>query len=641
MSTPQEMEEVEQLEELLSTNRKTLTAYLKQQTALGGTGYSSPGIINGMEEARSHIRKIKAMLRTLGVAIDDWLYDEKVEEGGASFSLETTELSGKPTPLAPNNFSEVASTGDKLRSLAPRQERLIGSEIKETSLAWALKHLVKFGDTDLFPKPIEIDILQDTASETVQQISGIDLRNYIYSPSRRFIVPKDDISYRTATQLDPVDSIVLSAIIYEYGNLIEKRRAPVVADKVFGYRFLPKGDGALYNPKISWVEFWKKCKEKISQYRYAVYLDIADFYNQIYHENIANQLTQSGFPAHLIEWVMGLLSSITAGIPRGIPVGPHATHILGELSLIPIDNSLSARGLDFCRFVDDIVIFCDEYEDAKIIIYQMASVLDSQQRLILQRHKTRIFDATEFDKHCDAMIQDRPINKFEEDILAVIRTHSKISPYKSLDINKLTKKELSLFTKALVEGIIGEYLKEKEPNYTRLRWFLRRLSQFGIPSAVEYCIKHIDILTPAIADTSQYLVSAAANYKGNWKDLGARVLKMLQSPIMRSNEYFQMSLLSLFSRNSLLNNSGHLIALYQLSAASLRREILLSAYKLEIGDWIRELKESYSGLDPWTKRALIIAAKSLPYEERNAFLASKRDSIVLDELLIKWAMMKS
>jgi Reverse transcriptase (RNA-dependent DNA polymerase) len=634
MPTP---EEITQVLELLTVNRKTLSIYLKQQAVLGGTGYSSPGIVHGIEECRNNIRKIKSTLRKWDVKFEDLPYDDTDDYN----DIISPEIEVQVSPnVALEASTKSKTTTDRLRDLKPHKKSSLGAKINKTSLQWSLKHLIRFGDTDLFPRPIEFDALHEIEAETVRRLRDIDAIDYIYSPARRFIVPKDELSYRTATQLDPVDTIILTAIIRQYGELIEKRRTPVAENKVFGYRFMPQSDGTLYNPKISWIDFWNKCKDEILNYRYAVYLDIADFYNQIYHENVENQLMRSGFPEQIKNWLMGLLGSVTARIPRGIPVGPHATHILGELSLIPIDNSLSARGLDFCRFVDDIVIFCDEYEEAKIIIYQIANVLDNQQRLILQRHKTKIFNASEFETYCRNMLQDRPINKFEEDILAIIRTHSEVSPYKSIDISTLTKRELNVFTQDLVENILTEYLKEKEPNYTRLRWFLRRLSQFGVPSAVEFCIKHIDELTPAIGDVCHYLISAGNNYKGDWKTLGAGIFDILQGGIMRSNEYFQISLLSLFSRNSSMDNVSKLITLYQSSAPNLRREILLSAYRLDVGDWIRELKESFSGLDPWSKRAFIIASKSLPYEERASFLDHMRDGIVLNELLVNWAKMR-
>lgn len=445
------------------------------------------------------------------------------------------------------------------------------------------------------------------------------------------------MSYRIATQLDPLDNIILTAIIYEYGNQIEKRRIPVLEGKVFGYRFAPQEDWSLYNPSVSWLEFWNKCKEKSSNYKYAVYLDIADFYNQIYHHNIENQLIESGFPNQIKKWILNLLESITAKVSRGIPIGPHSTHLLGEMSLIPVDNSLSMKGLDYCRYVDDICVFCDDYKRARVIVYEVANILDKQQRLILQKQKTKIYENEEFELYCKSMLQDRPINDFEEDVLTVLRARSSCNPYTRISLQALSLDENKVFEQSRIEAVLSDYLKEKEPNFTRLRWLLRRLSQVGVASAVDFCITHADELTPALSDICHYLVSVNDNYASDWKDLGTQIFKLLNSDLIKSNEYFQMTLLSLFGRKSMLNNTSSLIATYSTSPPSLRREILLSAYSLNMGDWLRELKESYQGLDAWSKRAFIIATKTLPVEERKFFLDYIKDGNTLNDLLIKWA----
>jgi hypothetical protein len=101
-----------------------------------------------------------------------------------------------------------------------------------------------------------------------------------------------------------------------------------------------------------------------------------------------------------------------------------------------------------------------------------------------------------------------------------------------------------------------------------------------------------------------------------------------------------MTLLSLFGKKLSLNNTEKLIATYRSSPSNLRREILLSAYTLNMGDWLRELKEDYRGLNIWSQRAFIIASRTLPEEERKFFLdyiQDKDNKNTLNDLLIKWA----
>lgn len=493
-------------------------------------------------------------------------------------------------------------------------------KLQKNSLEWALDYLYQFSDTDLFPKPIEIDVLKAIEADAIDEFGKIDLGDYTFGSARRFIVPKDEISYRIATQLDPIDTVFLTAAVYERGIQIENRRIPVDNDKVFSYRFSPQTN-SLYDQKITWVDFWNTCRKKAIDYNYIVCLDISDFYNQIYHHNIENQLIESQFPNQLKKWIVNMLESTTAGVSRGIPVGPHATHLLAEMSLIPIDNSMFYKGIEFCRYSDDIIIFCNDYTEARIIIYQIAETLDKQQKLVLQRQKTKIYsNSIKFREHCSQMIQDRPINESEREIIALVRSYTENNPYATVNLSKLSNEQLERFDRKNIELIIQEYLTSEDPNYSRLRWFLRRLSQVGTPAAVEYCINNIDDLTPAISDVCRYLIAATNNYTGNWEILGNKILDILNSDLIKSNDFFQMALLSLFVKNVKLNNLDRLISMYGNAPPSIRREIVLSAYQANAIDWLRELKENYSGFDIWLKQAFIIACKNFPEDEKRFFL---------------------
>ena len=204
-------------------------------------------------------------------------------------------------------------------------------KVDSDSLKWTINHLVTLSDSDLFPRPIELDVISELGESAITFLSNLDLAQATPGPSRRFIVPKDNLSYRTATQLDPLDSIFLAAIIYKYGGLLEQKRRPKDEERVFSYRFFPDNSGHFYDLDFSWNLFWKKCLEKSIDYPYTVILDISDFYNQIYHHTLENQLIECGLPNQVVKWIMKLLKSITVGVSRGIPIGPHSVHLLAEI----------------------------------------------------------------------------------------------------------------------------------------------------------------------------------------------------------------------------------------------------------------------------------------------------------------------
>ena len=103
----------------------------------------------------------------------------------------------------------------------------------------------------------------------------------------------------------------------------------VPAKKIlFSYRFDPDDEGDLYGPR-EWNDFWGECKARARVCSDVLVTDIADFYNQVSHHTLENQLTASGFPNQAMRYLIRVMGSISAkGSSRGVPVGPHLTHIL-------------------------------------------------------------------------------------------------------------------------------------------------------------------------------------------------------------------------------------------------------------------------------------------------------------------------
>jgi retron-type reverse transcriptase len=262
--------------------------------------------------------------------------------------------------------------------------------LSRSSLEWAVDSVADHSDGDLFPRIAEMAAIRQRKAEFAKEIAGKPLTQFAPGPHRRFIVPKDEVSYRQATQLDPQDSIILSAVVYEFGAGIESRRRP--KNQVFSYRFAPTQTHGLYSSQSSWNHFWTKAAQLGRQFTSILYCDISDFYNQIYHHTVENQLISSGLPNQATKWVVSLLESTTAGVSRGVPIGPHAAHLIAEASMIPIDNSMATSGLVFLRYADDIVIFSKSERQSKQSLARIATTLDKQQRLHLQRHKTAFLE---------------------------------------------------------------------------------------------------------------------------------------------------------------------------------------------------------------------------------------------------------
>ena len=509
--------------------------------------------------------------------------------------------------------------------------------LTSNSIHWAIKFVHNHSDGDLFPKILELDAINEMADQFVKEIAGKeDLSSFPPGSCRRFIIPKDEIAYRQATQLDPQDSIILSALIYQYGQGIENRRLPCT--QVFSYRFQPDVQLGLYASQTSWNDFWQTAYQESRKYKTILYCDIVDFYNQIYHHTVENQLIESKFPNQAKKWIISLLESTTAKVSRGVPVGPHAVHLIAECAMIPIDNSLVFQGIHFIRFSDEIIVFCDSKAHAKQLLHSIASTLDKQQRLILQKHKTKIYNSEEFQELCRLMVEDRPISNDEDRVLKIIRKYSGGNPYVTVSYNKISNEDWQTLSDDIIQKIIREYIEQSEVDYIRLRWFYRRLTQIGHPGPVDISLEQIANLSPCFANICTYLASVKSVEKENWIKIGEKLLNLLESDEVRSNEYFRLSILSLFTKNEYINHFSKLARKYNLSEAFIRREILLAAKQNFAFDWLREYKESYQAMDYWQKIAYIYGSSGFPKDEKKFFLNSLTFSRPFDKILAKWTM---
>ncbi len=191
------------------------------------------------------------------------------------------------------------------------------TSLSPESLDWAITHLWKYGDTDLFPIPFEFGLFRKHWATVRPELERIDIGAHQWGSARQIIVQKDEVAFRRTTQFDPLDAILFASIIYEIGKFIEKHRIKRSKNVVFSYRFSPTKKGRLYRTERGWNQFWENSKTLASAHEYVVVSDITDFYNQIYHHEVENQLQAAKVQEPFIKAIMNLLRSVTQKVSRG------------------------------------------------------------------------------------------------------------------------------------------------------------------------------------------------------------------------------------------------------------------------------------------------------------------------------------
>ncbi len=511
-------------------------------------------------------------------------------------------------------------------------------KLKSASYSWAITHLLKESDTDLFPRPFEFDAVASYPDEVEKSLQATDIGSYSWFVGRSTIVPKGELSFRSATQLDPWDSLILTALIREFGDTIEKKRIPYSEGIIFSYRFEPMLDGTMYKMDADWPSFWERSKEEAARMGgYVAIADVSSYYNQIYHHRLENQLVSAGVPPEAAKSINRLLGNLTQGVSRGIPVGPHATHLLAECVFDPIDRNLLTEGYAFCRFVDDIHIFCKTRQQAQIAFYDLAEFLDKEQKLSLQSHKSKILSAEEFIEYASHIIAEAPLSPLERDIIEIIDRYSNGDRYRNIDFALLSEEDLAVLSQQNLETLLNSYLAHAEPNFTRIRWLFRRLAQVGVPGAIPLAVAKLEQFSPAIADLASYLLSARNRFAGDWRQVGEDILHALELPIIQHSEYLTVILLDLFTHLPVLNHRDRILQKYRNDSSSsmVKRKIVRVATVHHAEHWLR-LRKGDSPDDPWLKRALMAGASTFSKDERKFWLHRIEKRTELEKLIAKW-----
>jgi len=270
--------------------------------------------------------------------------------------------------------------------------------LRQESIDWAITHIRRYGDTDIFPVPFEYEAIKHSWDNLKKSISEIDIAEYEGRPFRRILVPKQSGGYRVAIQLDPIDTIIYTALAYEASLLIEKSRIPIEKKVACSYRVELGAKGELFRKNNGWDDFHSKSQELAQDGKFNIVLtaDIADFFNQLGHHRIRNSLEHVDVEKDRAKNIENLLMNFTRGQSQGIPIGPSASIIFSEACLSDVDNFLLRKGYVHTRYVDDFRIFCINREQAHKALHDLTEYLYTSHRLSLQTHKTKLFEVEKF-----------------------------------------------------------------------------------------------------------------------------------------------------------------------------------------------------------------------------------------------------
>ena len=513
--------------------------------------------------------------------------------------------------------------------------------LQSDSLEWAIKHIERFGDSDFFPVNFEFAAIRHTWNEILSSLVALDFSNYGPRPSRRMLVPKPNGTFRVVTQLDPIDALLYSAVVYEVAGAIEAWRIPKDQHVACSYRIAATADGSLFEPANGWPNFRNQSKAlaESGEFQYVLLTDISDFYNQASQHRIENAVEQAGVAPERAKAIEDFLNGLSAKQSRGVPVGPSASVVLTEACLGDVDTFLIRKGLSHTRYVDDFRVFCRDESQAITILHDLTKYLYASHRLVLNDSKTSIIGTREFlSKHLTDPDEEeerrklRTMREHVQEMFDAIGDYSFNDDFTSVE-DFLSDEDLKAAVRNNIKDLFDECLTNPVLPQGIVRHLLKRASSLRSNVLSNSVFSNLPKLAPVFPNVAKYISST----KSASRERGSEFIDfLLQHPLGRLDYCRIWGLHALCSVEGMATPAKLWTVAETTQQHSTRVKAAVARLTRNI-DWVREQKEDWSALGPWDRRGLIYGSSVLPNDERRPWLGVVEESSdSLEAAVAKW-----
>jgi len=239
------------------------------------------------------------------------------------------------------------------------------STIKNVKLAWSrLKTSQNIQYKNYYR---EVFLSYELKKDENLKILSDRLKGHSYKPQKilRFYITKSTGLHRPITFLQLDDLIVYQAIANVIVDKFSKKIKKVENKFIFSNILNRDKNKSVFLFK-KWQEGYQKFIRKIKYYYnsgnvWVSHFDLAAYYDTISHNILSNQISRQGAYTEFKELLTNCLkiwsTNKSQKVSHGIPQGPIASNLIGEIYLLPIDNVLMSERIKYVRYVDDIKIF--------------------------------------------------------------------------------------------------------------------------------------------------------------------------------------------------------------------------------------------------------------------------------------------
>jgi len=523
------------------------------------------------------------------------------------------------------------------------------------------------GDTDILPPASEFNAIFHQWDSVRAQLVTKDVDVWSVRPARTCLSPKGGLGFRIATQLDPYDALLITALGYHIGQDLEAARVPITDQVVFSHRFQPNPAGQLYRADVNFETFRRRSIE-LARLKggMVVSTDIADFYQRIYVHPLENALrTAAPTKTDAVRVILKMMSGWNQSVSHGIPVGPAIFRLFAEVTIDDVDRALLSDGFTFCRYSDDYRIFVADQREARSALAFLSNILLRHHGLTIQESKTEIIPAEEwldrFERTTEDQERESLKDKFET-FVTELREHEQrdleaklesgeltawdffgidtLDPYAEIDYEDLDDDQ-----KAFVDSLnLWQILQDQVNSVGRLdiplaRFTLRRIAQLKLKGDYNILLDAIGRLYPVFPEVVMVLAEQVDDSDSLRREIGDSLLRLLDDPVVGHLEYHRNWILSPFSLGPGWNHADQLVQLYDKYSDQLTRpELVMALGSVGVAHWFRGRKQDLLSLPPWERRAFLTGARCLPTDEVKHWYGSVVSQLDdLEQVVLRWA----
>lgn len=338
-----------------------------------------------------------------------------------------------------------------------------------------------------------------------------------------------------------------------------------------------------------------------------------------------------------------------------MPIGGPAARILSELTINQVDKLLLGRGIKFTRFADDYHIFAATREDAYLNLIFLSEKLSINQGLTLQKSKTRIMSAAEFQATMPPIEAEEKSEgeDIEQEVQAPLDQREKLlafslrfDPYspnaeedyqrlraeiRKYDILSILKDELgktrvhTALTKKLIRSI--QYLDDQ-------------VRDQAVLSVMANCELLYPIFSSILVMIEQVIGSLSSDVQTLVK---TEIIKLVE----RQSHIFRVDIHLSYAVRVLAHfNEPEVVSLFQRiyetrSSPIIRRDIILAMARCGEWYWLSDIKNNFRQLSSPERRAFIVASYTLQDEGKHWREHAKIEFSPYEKTVLRWAGTKA